>query len=596
MKKLLKYLSAKENGMALAGILFVAVQVWLELKMPEYMSGITLLVQTPGSEIDEILQNGGYMLLCALGSMAASIATGYFAAKVAASLAQKLRSRMFRKVMGFYNEELGHFSTASLITRSTNDITQVQMLVAMGLQIITKTPIMMVWGITKIIRKQWQWSLTVAAAVLVISLVILLVAILVLPRFKVIQALTDDLNRVARENLTGIRVIRAYNAEKFQQGKFEQVNASLTDTNLFANRVTALLMPTMTLVTSGISLGIYWIGAYLLDGSGGMERLAIFSDMVVFSQYAMQVIMAFAMMTVLFVMLPRVMVSVHRINEVLDTEVKIKSGTQDGRTAGRTAGRTTERATERTASVEFRHVSFRYPGAGEDVLHDISFTVHAGETVAFIGATGSGKSTLVNLLPRYYDVTEGEILIDGIRVPDYEIHALREKIGYVSQKAVLFSGSVASNVAMGKRDATEEEVGRALSVSQSEGFVSRMAGGVSGEIAQGGINVSGGQRQRLSIARAVCKNPEIYIFDDSFSALDYKTDRLLRQELERCAKDATKLIVAQRIGTIRHADNIIVLADGKIAGMGTHAGLLESCLVYQEIARSQMSEEELRHG
>lgn len=584
MKRLLKYLSAKEKGMALTGILFVAVQVWLELKMPEYMSGITLLVQTPGSEFGEILQNGGYMLLCALGSMAASIATGYFGAKVAASLAQKLRSQMFRKVMGFYNEELGHFSTASLITRSTNDITQVQMLVAMGLQIITKTPIMMVWGITKIIRKQWQWSLTLAAAVLVISLVILLVAILVLPRFKIIQALTDDLNRVARENLTGIRVIRAYNAEKFQQSKFEQVNASLTDTNLFANRVTALLMPTMTLVTSGISLAIYWIGAYLLDGSGGMERLAIFSDMVVFSQYAMQVIMAFAMMTVLFVMLPRVMVSVHRINEVLDTEVKIKSGTQDGRTA------------ERNASVEFRHVSFRYPGAGEDVLHDISFTVHAGETVAFIGATGSGKSTLVNLLPRYYDVTEGEILIDGIRVPDYEIHALREKIGYVSQKAVLFSGSVASNVAMGKRDATEEEVGRALSVSQSEGFVSRMAGGVSGEIAQGGVNVSGGQRQRLSIARAVCKNPEIYIFDDSFSALDYKTDRLLRQELERCAKDATKLIVAQRIGTIRHADNIIVLADGKIAGMGTHDELLKSCLIYQEIARSQMWEEGLRHG
>lgn len=583
MKKILNYLNTKEKGMALIGILFVVVQVWLELKMPEYMSGITLLVETPGSEINEILQNGRYMLLCALGSMAASIVTGYFAAKVSASLAQKLRSQMFRKVMGFYNEELGHFSTASLITRSTNDITQVQMLVAMGLQIITKTPIMMVWGITKIIRRQWQWSLTVAAAVLVISFVILLVAILVLPRFQIIQTLTDDLNRVARENLTGIRVIRAYNAEKFQQGKFDQVNTSLTNTNLFANRVTALLMPTMTLVTSGISLAIYWIGAYLLDGAGLMERLDIFSDMVVFSQYAMQVIMAFAMMTVLFVMLPRVMVSVHRINEVLDTEVKIQSGTQNGKNAGR------------NGSVEFRHVSFRYPGAGEDVLNDISFTVYPGETVAFIGATGSGKSTLVNLLPRYYDVTAGEILIDGISVQDYEIHALREKLGYVSQKAVLFSGSVVSNVALGKRDATDEEVGRALSISQSEGFVSRMTGGVRGEIAQGGVNVSGGQRQRLSIARAVCKAPEIYVFDDSFSALDYKTDRLLRQELERCAKEATKLIVAQRIGTIRHADNIIVLADGKIAGMGTHAELLESCQVYQEIARSQMSEEELRY-
>ena len=584
MKKLLNYLSAKEKSMALTGILFVVVQVWLELKMPEYMSGITLLVETPGSEINEILKNGGYMLLCALGSMAASIATGYFAAKVAASLAQKLRSQMFRKVMGFYNEELGHFSTASLITRSTNDITQVQMLVAMGLQIITKTPIMMVWGITKIIRKQWQWSLTVAAAVIVISLVILLVAILVLPRFKVIQTLTDDLNWVARENLTGIRVIRAYNVEKFQQGKFEQVNTSLTNTNLFANRVTALLMPTMTLVTSGISLAIYWIGAYLLDGAGLMERLAIFSDMVVFSQYAMQVIMAFAMMTVLLVMLPRVMVSVYRINEVLYTEVKIQSGMQTGKKIGK------------SGCVEFRHVSFRYPGAGEDVLHDISFTVQPGETVAFIGATGSGKSSLVNLLPRYYDATAGEILIDGIRIQDYEIHALREKLGYVSQKAVLFSGSVASNVALGNRDATDKETARALSISQSEGFVSRMTGGAGGEIAQGGVNVSGGQRQRLSIARAVCKNPEIYIFDDSFSALDYKTDRLLRQELECCAKEATKLIVAQRIGTIRHADNIIVLADGKIAGMGTHAELLESCQVYQEIARSQMSEEELRHA
>lgn len=426
MKKLLSCLSRKEKSMALLGVLFVVAQVWLELKMPEYMSRITLLVETSGSEINEILKNGSYMLLCAMGSMAASIVTGYFAAKVAASLAQKLRSRMFRKVMGFYNEELGRFSTASLITRSTNDITQVQMLVAMGLQVITKTPVMMVWGIMKVIRRQWQWSLTVAAAVLLISLVIIAVAFLVLPRFEIIQTLTDDLNRVARENLTGIRVIRAYQAEQFQQEKFERVNDSLTNTNLFTNRVTALLMPMMVFVTSGISLAIYWIGAYLLKGAELTERLMLFSDMVVFSQYAMQVLMAFAMMTVLFVMLPRVMVSVHRINEVLDTEVKIQNGTKRGKRTGN------------GGCVEFRHVSFRYPEAGEDVLHNISFTVYPGETVAFIGATGSGKTSLVNLILRYYDVTAGEILVDGIRVQDYEIHALRDKLGYVPQKAVLF--------------------------------------------------------------------------------------------------------------------------------------------------------------
>lgn len=579
MRKLLKYLNPKEKIRVILGVLFVVVQVWLELKMPEYMSAITLLVKTPGSEIAEILKNGGYMLLCALGSMIAAIATGYFAARVAASLSQELRAQMFRKVMGFYNEELGRFSTASLITRSTNDITQVQMLVAMGLQIITKTPIMMVWGISKILGKQWQWSLTTGAAVLLIILLILAVAVLVLPRFKVIQELTDGINRVTRENLTGIRVIRAYNAERFQQGKFEQVNTALTNTNLFANRVTALLMPTMTLITSGISLAIYWIGAYLLSSAGGMERLTIFSDMVVFSQYAMQVIMAFAMMTVLFVMLPRVMVSVHRINEVLDTEVRMQNGTQNR---------------ENTGSVEFRHMFFRYPDAGEDVLHDISFTARSGQTVAFIGATGSGKTSLVNLIPRFYDVSEGEILVDGLNVRDYDIHALRDKIGYVSQKAVLFSGTVASNVTLGQENAAQEEITKALAVSQSEEFVSRMNGGIQAEIAQGGVNVSGGQRQRLSIARAVCKKPEIYIFDDSFSALDYQTDRLLRQALEREAKDATKLIVAQRIGTIRHADQIIVLENGNIAGMGTHEELLKTCGVYQEIARSQMSEEELQ--
>lgn len=583
MRKLLRYLDWKERGMAALGILFVVIQVWLDLKMPEYMSAITILVETPGAEIRGILENGGYMLACALGSMLAAIVTGFFAAKVAASLSLKLREQMFRKVMSFYNEELGRFSTASLITRSTNDITQVQMLVAMGLQIITKTPIMMVWGISKIIGKQWAWSAATAGAVLLIASVIMAIAILVLPRFKVIQRLTDDLNRVTRENLTGLRVIRAYNAERFQQAKFERVNDALTGTNLFANRVIGLLMPTVTFIISGISLAIYWIGAYLLDRAGGADRLTVFSDMVVFSQYALQVIMAFAMMTVLIVMLPRVMVSVRRINEVLDTRVRMQNG------------RYRMAADRKCGCIEFRHVSFRYPGSGGDVLHDISFTAKPGETVAFIGATGSGKTSLVNLIPRFYDAGSGEVLVDGIDVRDYEIHALREKIGYVSQKAVLFSGSVASNVALGQNNVARENVSDALSTSQSSEFVSRMSGGLDARIAQGGVNVSGGQRQRLSIARAVCKKPNIYIFDDSFSALDYKTDRLLRQALKDQPADATKLIVAQRIGTIRHADQIIVLEDGRMAGRGTHAELLKTCRVYQEIAYSQLTEEELIH-
>lgn len=583
MRKLFRYLGWKEKGMAALGVLFVVAQVWLDLKMPEYMSAITILVETPGSEIRRILENGGYMLVCALGSMLAAIVTGFFAAKVAASLSLKLRDQMFQKVMGFYNEELGRFSTASLITRSTNDITQVQMLVAMGLQIITKTPIMMVWGISKIIGKQWAWSAATAGAVLLITAVILAVAVLVLPRFKVIQRLTDDLNRVTRENLTGLRVIRAYNAEHFQQVKFERVNTALTGTNLFANRVMGLLMPTMTFIISGISLAIYWIGAYFIDRAGGMDRLTVFSDMVVFSQYALQVIMAFAMMTVMIVMLPRVMVSVHRINEVLDTRVRIQNGGYDKAADGKGVG------------VEFRHVSFRYPGAGGDVLHDVSFTAKPGETVALIGATGSGKTSLIDLIPRFYDACSGEVLVDGVNVRDYEIRALREKIGYVSQKAVLFSGSVASNVTLGRDKVEREAVLDAIRTSQSSEFVGRMSGGLDARIARGGVNVSGGQRQRLSIARAVCKKPGVYLFDDSFSALDYQTDRLLRQALEEQSAGATKLIVAQRIGTIRHADQIIVLEDGRIAGCGTHGELLKTCPAYQEIARSQLTEEELAH-
>ncbi|MGN0679339.1 MAG: ABC transporter ATP-binding protein, partial [Oscillospiraceae bacterium] len=467
------------------------------------------------------------------------------------------------------------------ITRSTNDITQVQMLVAMGLQIITKTPIMLVWGILKIMGKEWQWSVATAAAVMLIVLVIMIAVFLALPKFKIIQKLTDDLNRVTRENLTGIRVIRAYNAEEYQQEKFDGANAALTNNNLFANRITALLMPTMTFITSAISLAIYWIGAYLLNSAEMTEQLSIFSDMVVFSQYAMQVILAFAMLTVLFVMLPRVMVSVYRINEVLDMQVRIKDGTKSA-----------QKGSEK-GKIEFRNVSFAYPGGGADTLHNISFTANPGETVALIGATGSGKSTLVNLIPRFYDAGSGEIFVDGVNIRDYEVSALREKIGYISQKAVLFAGSVASNIAFGEDNISAEKTEAAAQVSQSAEFIKSMQGEYEAEIAQGGSNLSGGQKQRLSIARAVYKNPEIYIFDDSFSALDYKTDRILREKLTECSKNATKLIVAQRIGTIRRADRIIVLEDGQIVGNGTHDELLKNCPTYREIAYSQLSEEEL---
>ncbi len=587
MIKLLKRMTKREYAMVLCSLVFVVAQVWLDLKMPDYMSAITALVETPGSELSEILLNGGYMLLCAVGSMAASMITGYFAARVAAGLSKSLRAGLFKKVMTFNNEEMGRFSTASLITRTTNDITQVQMLIAMGLQAIIKAPILLVWAVAKIAGKQWQWSVATACAVLIILVVLVIAVVLALPKFQVIQNLTDRLNRVTRENLTGIRVVRAFNAEEYQQEKFEQANAELTDTNLFANRVMALLMPTMTFVTSGISLAIYWIGAYLIDAAGMTERLGIFSDMVVFSSYAMQVIMAFTMLTMMFIMLPRVLVSVHRINEVLDTEVAIRDGAVSD--CERRSGGT----------LEFRNVSFRYPGAANYALENISFTVNAGETVAIIGSTGSGKSTLVNLIPRFYDATEGQITVDGINVRDYSAKALRNKLGYVSQRAVLFSGTVESNVAYGDNGlppAGEDTVKRAVSLAQASEFVEKMDGKLNARIAQGGANVSGGQKQRLSIARAICRGAEIYIFDDTFSALDYKTDRALRTALNEELSDATKLIVAQRIGTIRNADKIIVLDNGEIAGIGTHTELMKSCTVYRDIARSQLSEEELNYA
>lgn len=580
MVKLLRKITKREGSMVLCSLIFIVAQVWLDLKMPEYMSAITTLVETPGSELREILLNGGYMLFCAVGSMSAAMVTGFFAAKVAAGLSKSLREQVFKKVMRFNSEEMGRFSTASLITRTTNDITQVQMLIAIGLQAIIKAPILLVWAVVKISGKQWQWSVATMGAVFIILAVLMITVILALPKFQIIQTLTDNLNRVTRENLTGIHVVRAYNAEKFQEEKFERANEELTSTNLFANRVMGLLMPTMTFVTSGIGLAIYWIGAYLINAAKMTERLAIFSDMVVFTSYAMQVIMAFTMLTMMFIMLPRVMVSVRRINEVLDTKIRMKNGSVEGNDISR------------QGEIEFRNVSFRYPDAGGDMLKNISFTAHKGEIVAFIGATGSGKSTLVNLIPRFYDSTEGEILVDGVDVREYSQAVLRNKLGYVSQRAVLFSGTVESNVAYGDNGQPVPQnaaVAEAVSMAQAGEFVEKMDGRLSAQIAQGGANVSGGQKQRLSIARAICRKPEIYIFDDSFSALDYKTDRILRTALNRKLKDATKLIVAQRIGTIRNADKIIVLDAGKIAGMGTHEELLGNCSVYQEIARSQLS-------
>ena len=586
MFKLLKKLSKREFLMVICCVAFVVGQVWLELKMPDYMNKITRLVETEGSKMNEILKNGGMMLLCALFSMAFAMITGFFAAQVAAGLSMTLREKVFK--------EIGRFSTPSLITRTTNDITQIQMLIAIGLQALIKAPILMVWAITKISNKQWQWSFVTAAAVMMIIIMLLCTVVVCLPKFKKIQALTDGINRVTRENLVGIRVVRAYNAENFQENKFEEVNDELTKTHLFTGRIMSMIGPTMTIIMSGISLAIYWVGAYIINSKSFTdpseapqvlaERLDIFSDMVVFSSYAIQVIMSFMMLSIMFIILPRVMVSVKRVNEVIDTNVAITDGEVKDGVPGL------------TGTVEFRNVSFRYPDGGDDVLHDISFTANKGETVAFIGATASGKTSVVNLIPRFYDVREGSIYVDGIDVRKYDLTSLRDKIGYVAQKAVMFSGTVTSNIAYTDKNPTEAAIEEALSIAQAMDFVDKMEGGKEARLAQGGTNVSGGQRQRLSIARAIYKKPEIYIFDDSFSALDYKTDRILRNALREKTQDATKLIVAQRIGTIRDADKIIVLEDGKIVGMGKHKELMKTCTAYQEIAYSQLSKEELEDG
>ncbi len=585
MFKLLKNFPQKDIFLVVVVLALICFQVFLDLRLPEYMSEITQLINTENPEVSEILASGSKMLLCALGSMASAMFVGYLVANISASFSMRLRKRLFSKVENLSMAEINRFSIASLITRTTNDITQVQMLIVMGLQMMIKAPITAVWAIIKILDKSWEWSaVTGAAVVILLALVITLMAI-VIPRFKIIQKLTDRLNLVVRENLTGIRVVRAFNAEKYQEKKFEKGNDDLTNTQIFSQKALSVFSPIMFFIMQMVTVIIYFVGAFLIDGAtDAQEKLLLFSNMVVFSSYAMQVIMSFLMLAIVFMMVPRAQVSAARINEVLDTEITLKEGERN------------VVATTETGTVEFKNVSFKYPDAEESLLNNISFKAEKGQTVAFIGSTGSGKSTLINLIPRFYDVTSGEVLVDGINVKDYTFESLYNKLGYVSQKAVLFGGTVKSNVAFGdngKGKKSEKAIKEAIKVAQGTNFVEKMDKKYDAHIAQSGTNISGGQKQRLSIARAIARDPEIYIFDDSFSALDYKTDADLRQALKKHAKGATVLIVAQRIGTIMNADQIIVLDQGKCVGKGTHHELLKSCPVYLEIAKSQLAESEL---
>lgn len=582
MTKLFRYFQKKDWIYILLSVLLVTGQVGLDLRLPDYMTEITRLVQTEGSQMSDIFLAGGKMLLCALGSLLLAVAVGFFAARLAATLSARLRLAVFQKVEEFSMEEINGFSTSSLITRSTNDITQVQMLVAMGLQVMIKAPIMAIWAITKISSKSWQWTASTAVAIVLLLILIAIIVSVAMPKFKIAQTLTDNLNRVTRENLTGIRVVRAYNAESYQEQKFDKANRDLTSNNLFAQRTMAVMMPAMNIVMNGLTLAIYWLGAYLINNAQMMDKIDLFSNMVVFISYAMQVVMAFMMLAAIFIMFPRVSVSVKRINEVLDTTPRIVEGTKTRSQPGE------------EGDVEFKNVSFKYPDAADYILKNISFHAHKGETIAFIGSTGSGKSTLVNLIPRFYDATEGEVLVDGVNVKEYTLEALHDKLGYVSQKAVMFSGTVESNVSYGGVSSVDKEkVEQSVAIAQSADFVEKMDGGYEGRVAQNGANLSGGQKQRLSIARAIYRHPEIYIFDDSFSALDYKTDKLLREALKKEMSGATTFIVAQRIGTIKNADKIIVLDEGEAVGIGTHKELLQTCEVYKQIALSQLSEEEL---
>ncbi len=587
MLRILKHLSWKEWLLALCCVVLIVGQVQLDLTLPDYMSEITRLVQTEGSEMRDVLLSGGKMLLCALGSMLLTIGTTFLTAQIAARFSARLRRAVYHQVSGFSNEEINRFSTASLITRTTNDITQLQMFCSIGLQSLIKAPIMAFVAIGKISSKSWEWTLLTGGAIAFVCVILVFIMIYAVPRMKKMQTLTDNLNRITRENLTGLQVVRAYNAEGYQEGKFAQANEEMTHNSQQAHIAMSVMNPGMNLTMNGLTLGIYWIGAILINAiavdslSAVQQRIGLFSDMVVFMQYAMQVIMAFLMLVMIFVMLPRVLVSARRINEVLDTKGCIRDGTRKQGKPGL------------VGEIEFRDVCFRYPDADGDALHHISFTAHRGQTVALIGATGSGKSSIINLIPRLYDASSGSVLVDGVDVRDYTQQALRAKIGFVPQKAFLFSGTVGSNVGYGAEEASQEAVRQAVSIAQAAEFVESPEVGYSGAVAQGGSNFSGGQKQRLSIARAVARRPEILIFDDSFSALDYKTDRALRTALKEQTGGTTNLIVAQRIGTIRDADCILVIEDGKIVGQGTHRELMDSCRVYQEIAYSQLSKEEL---
>ena len=584
MFKILKNLNKKQKVLIVFSIILICLQVWLELKMPDYMATITTLVETEGSKMADIIRNGSMMLLCALGSLITSIMTGYLLAYVTCNFSLNVRKNIFKKVEELSTHDIKEFSTSSLITRTTNDVTQIEMFLGMGLQLLIKSPITAIWAVTKILNKSWEWSIITGIAVIILLSVVSILIFLVVPKFKIIQKLTDKLNNVTRENITGVRVVRAFNAEKYQENKFSKVNTELMNTHLFTQNRMAIMQPTMYLVLNGLTLAIYFVGANLIKNAMFADKLTLFGNMIVFSAYAMQVIASFLLLAMIFMILPRAEVSAKRINEVLEKEPSIKEGNFDGET-------------KEIGTVEFKNVSFRYPDADEYILKDIDFKAKKGETVAFIGMTGSGKSTLINLIPRLYDATVGEVLVDGVNVKDYKEETLNNKIGYVSQKAVLFDGDVNFNVSFGepKKEITDKKIKEAIEVAQAKDFVEAMDDKYESHIASSGTNISGGQKQRLSIARAIARDPEIYIFDDSFSALDYKTDSILRKQLKEYTKDATVLIVAQRIGTIMNADNIIVLNNGEIAGRGTHKELLKTCKIYKEIALSQLTEEELEN-